>query len=237
MKSILSVCLHSKHILLTLFIITSLLPFKTIYGQDTKDYKFNLGINYDITTDGKTHNIGMWLSDNVYTGMEAKEGGNSAFIIFNMKDKKMITVMESQKMAMIMDINKYPQMAAQQMNDSNKTQPNVQIVKTGVTEKILGYNCTQYKITSEKTESLVWITTELGTGFTNFSNSLMMMFNNGKGKPQGTALPDTKGAENGVTLKLETTDLSTNKVIKLEATAINKDGKEIDITGYNIMSM
>ena len=53
---------------------------------------------------------------------------------------------------------------------------------------------------------------------------------------QGTTIPDAQGA-NGVMLKMEATDLSTKKVTRLEATEVNKDGKEVNITDYNIISM
>jgi hypothetical protein len=150
----------------------------------------------------------------------------------------MITVMEAQKMAMVMDWSKYQQEASQQMKDSGgNAQSNVRIVKTGVTEKILGYNCEQYKITTENSEILTWITTELGTGYTTFAKGIMMALSSGKGKTQGSNVPDMKGLADGITLKMEITDLSTKKVTKLEATAINKDGKEININGYQIMAM
>ncbi len=237
MKTILIACRCSKFICLALFITISLLPFKSIYAQDNKDFTFKLGINYNATSEGKSNDLLMWVSDKPYTGMEAQASGNSVFIIFNMQDKKMITVMEAQKMAMVMDWSKYQQEASQQMKDSGNAQSNVQIVKTGVTEKILGYNCDQYKITSENSETLTWITTELGTGYTTFAKGIMMALSSGKGKPQGGNVPDMKGLADGITLKMEITDLSTKKVTKLEATAIKKDGKEININGYQIMGM
>ena len=238
MKTILPARLFSNFIFLSLFITISLLPFKSIYAQDdNKDFKFKLGVNYKASSEGKSYDLLMWVSDKPYTGMEAQAGGNSAFIIFNMQDKKMVTVMEAQKMVMIMDMGKYQQEATQHMNDSGNAQQKVQVVKTGVKEKILGYNCDQYKITTENSEILTWVTTELGTGFTTFAKGLMMALSSGKGKPQGSNAPDMKGMTDGITLKMEITDLSTKKVTKLEATAINKEGKEINISDYKIMSM
>lgn len=235
MKIISSVRLYANHLLQSLVVTISLFAFTTVQAQDTKDYKFKLGITYNISTDDKTHNMKMWVSDNDYSAIEASEGGTGAFIIFNMKDKKMVTVMEAQKMAMIMDLNKYQQTIQQQAEDNKDAIAKTKIAKTGVKEKILGYNCDQYKITSDKSESLISITTELGAGFAGFAKSLMMMLNNGGSK--GATIPDTQGAENGVMMKLEAKDTSTGKVTKLEATAVDKDGKEINISDYKVMSM
>ncbi|SFP57304.1 protein of unknown function [Parafilimonas terrae] len=234
MKNTTSVCYYAKHIA-NLFLLMCLLLCVNVQAQDSKDYKFRLGITYTTTSGDKAHDIKMWLSDEAYTGIEASENSGSAFIIFNMKDKKMITIMETQKMAMIMDLGKYQQMMTQKMKEAEDSLPKVE--KTGITEKILGYNCDQYKITSDKSQTLVWITKELGNGFAGFSKSLMMMLNNGRSKPQGASIPDIQAAADGVMMKMEATDLSSNKVTKMEATAINKDGKDLNISDYKTMSM
>ncbi|MGN6352093.1 MAG: DUF4412 domain-containing protein [Parafilimonas sp.] len=236
MKNTTSVCNYAKNIA-NLFLFMCLFLCINVQAQDGKDYKFRLGITYNTSSGDKAHDISMWLSDDAYTGIEASESGGSAFIIFNMKDKKMITIMEAQKMAMIMDLGKYQQMMAQKMEEAEDSLPKVKVEKTGVTEKILGYNCDQYKITGDKSQTLVWITKELGSGFAGFSKSLMMMLNNGRGKTQGASVPDIQAAADGVMMKMEATDLSSNKVTKMEATAINKDGKEVNISDYKIMSM
>ena len=236
MKNTTSVCNYVKHIP-NLFLFMCLLLCINVQAQDSKDYKFRLGITYNTSAGDKAHDINMWLSDDAYTGIEASEGGGSAFIIFDMKDKKMITIMEAQKMAMIMDLGKYQQMMTQKMEEAEDSLPKVKVEKTGVTEKVLGYNCDQYKITSDKSQTLVWITKELGNGFAGFSKSLMMMLNNGRGKTQGASIPNIQAASDGVMMKMESTVLSSNKVIKMEATAINKDGTELNISDYKVMSM
>lgn len=227
------------------FIMASIIPTKNLNAQDVTDYKFKLGITYNITSGDKdkkneTHKLAMWFSDGDYSGMEPTEAKSQVFIVFNMKDMKMLTVMEAQKMVMTIDLAKFQQQYQQkQTTGDDKSAPKGQVTKTGVSEKILGYNCDQYKITSEKSESLIWVTTELGSGFSDFSKSLMMALNSGKGQMGGsnTTLPDTKGATNGVMLKMIVTDLSSNKVTTLEATEVNKDGKELNTTGYRVMSM
>ena len=210
------------------------------FAQETKDFKFKLGITYDISNGDKDkHQLAMWFSDSSYSGMEPAEK-EGIFIVFNMHDMKMLTIMQQQKMIMTIDLGKLQQQYQQKQaeNGGDKTAPKATVTKTGVTEKILGYNCDQYKITSEKSESLIWVTKELGTGFGDFSKSLMMAMNNGRGKPSGNAnFPDAAGMANGVMLKMVATDLSNNKVTTLEAVNVNKDGKEINTEGYQVMNM
>ena len=237
MKNSSSARLYAKYLLQGLFITVSLLAFTTLYAQADKDYKFKMGITYAISADDKTHDIKMWVSDNDYSAIEASEGGKGAFIIFNMNDKKMITVMEAQKMAVIMSLNKYQQMAQQHVDDSKDAISKTKVTKTGVKEKILGYNCEQYKITSDKSESLVWVTKDLGAGFSGFAKSLMMALNGGKANTQDALIPDMQGITDGVALKLEATDLSSKKVTTLQATDVNKDGKEINISDFKVISM
>lgn len=224
-------------------IITSLVALSSykVYAQDGTDFKFKLGITYNISSgdNDKQHKLAMWFSDGDYSGMEPTESKSAVFIVFDMKNMKMLTIMEAQKMVMSIDLAKFQQQYQQKQGaDENKAAPKATITKTGVTEKILGYNCDQYKITSEKNESLIWVTSELGSGFGNFSKSIMMALNSGRGQGgSNTSLPDTQGAANGVMLKMVATDLSNNKVTTLEATEVNKDGKELNTTGYRVMAM
>jgi hypothetical protein len=111
--------------------------------------------------------------------------------------------------------------------------PEVKIRKTGKSENVLGYKCDQYEITSKDSKTLVWITTELGVGYSNLMSSLSMMMKTGG----GLSLPDTKGMTNGVMLKMEGTDLSNNKTIQLVAKSVNKDGMLIKTAGYKGMVM
>lgn len=204
----------------------------------TNDYKFKLGITYNITSgaNGNMNNMKMWFSENGYTGVEP--GGNNAiFLVMDIPAQKMYTIIEPQKMMMAMDMKSLQQSIPQMQQHGVDTAgiSKAQFTKTGVTEKILGYNCDQYKITSDNSESLLWATTELGEGFADMAKSLMMALN--KGRQGGANLPDTKGALNGVMLKIIVTELSTKKVTTIEATEINKDGKEVNTTGYQMMNM
>ena len=204
------------------------------------EYQFKLGITYEMSSGKnnnfkKTQDINMWYSEAGYTGVGM--GSQAAmFMVYDMKSMKMITLMEAQKMAMIMDMKKLAEQAAAKTGASEKDADDVKVTKTGITEKILGYTCQQYRITSDKSESLVWVTGELGSGFGNYAQSMSMAMGGGKAK-KGLAFPDIKGIANGIMLKMEATDPSTGDVMRMEGAAVNKDGKKINVSGYTVMHL
>ena len=82
MKNFVSVRFSQKCCFIVLIITMNLLTFKTAYAQDTKDFKFKLGITYDVSSGGgESHKLAMWVSENAYTGMEPTEGNSSVIII------------------------------------------------------------------------------------------------------------------------------------------------------------
>lgn len=228
---------------LFLTIILFIFSAGSIYAQEADklrdEYKFKLGITYEFSRIAKdqvknSHEMNMWYSDAGFSGIEMN-GKASMFMLYDMKSMKMITLMEAQKMAMMMDMKKMSGQIAGRVDSAKKEASDAKITKTGKTEKILGYSCEQYKITSKKTESLIWVTKELGAGFGDYSKSFGMLIG-GKGG-QGTGFPDMKGAADGVMLKMESTDTGTGDIIRMEATAVNKDGKNINTSGYKLMNM
>jgi hypothetical protein len=246
MKKAFASFFHSSPLLrVALVLITIyLFPAENIYAQEgiklPDEYQFKLGITYEMSSGKnnnlkKTQDINMWYSEAGYTGVGV---GNQAamFMVYDMKSMKMITLMEAQKMAMIMDMKKMAEQAAAKTGAGEKDAGDVKITKTGKTEKILGYTCEQYKISSDKSESLVWVTSALGSGFGSYAQSMAMAMGGGKAK-KGLGFPDMKGVTNGIMLKMEATDPSTGDVMRMEATSVNKDGKKINVSGYTTMNM
>jgi len=71
MKNFIPVRFSLKYFFIVLIIATNLLTFKISYTQDTKDFKFKLGITYAVLSGGgESHKLAMWVSENAYTGME-----------------------------------------------------------------------------------------------------------------------------------------------------------------------
>ncbi|MBL7768019.1 MAG: DUF4412 domain-containing protein [Flavipsychrobacter sp.] len=225
---------------LVLYIVSvlfGLLGMSSAFAQSLpENYEFALGVTYEMSS-GKNGNLkkgeqmGMWFSNQPYTGMESPRQ-KGFFMVMDLKDQKLVTLMTDQKMAMVMDLKKMQEKMKGQVKEENPS--DVKISKTGKSETILGYKCDQYLIETADGQSLVWITTELGSGMGNLAKSLSSMLSSGP-KPMG--LPSMKGIENGVLLKLESTDKKSGNNTRLEAVNVNKDGKKFPTSGYNVMAM
>ncbi len=215
----------------------ALLTIQTVHSQTLPDkYDFNLGVTYE-TSSGKNgsfrkgEQMGLWFSKGEYAGMESpKQKG--FFMVMDVKDQKMITLMTDQKMAMVMDLAKMKEKMKTQQKEED--QADVKVTKTGKTATILGYKCEEYQVDSESSTALVWITKELGDGMGNLAKNLSTMFNAG---PKSMGMPSMKGMESGVMLKMESTDKKSGNSTKLEALSVSKDGKIISTSGYNVMAM
>lgn len=203
------------------------------YAQDSfalsDSYKFNLGVSYEFVSDkSKANKMDIWYSESGYAG--ASMQGTPMFMVFDLKSMKMVSLMESQKTAMVMDINKMKQHIPQDTKNTKVT-----VVKTGKTETVAGYSCEQYKITDEKTESYTWITKELGTGYGEYAKNLAIFTSSGSENPSNTS--DYKDLPNGVMLKMESTDLATKKKSTMVATEVHKTAKTVSAAGFKVMNM
>lgn len=215
-----------------------------IYAQESgklpEEYQFKLGITYDMFS-GKNDKVkkgqemSMWYSEAGYTGI-GMGGQTTMFMVYDMKSMKMLTLMEAQKMAMVMDIKKLIDQVSDKAGVNADDTPDGKITKTGKSEKILGYTCEQYKISSDKAETLVWITSELGSGFGDYAKSMAMAMGGGKAT-KGKGFPDMQGVANGVMLKMESTDTSKGELTRIEAIAIDKGGKKLNTSGYKMINM
>ncbi len=92
----------------------------------------------------------------IRTDMEVGEG-TSATAIMNFAKDEMIMLMPGQPMYMVMSLKR----AAKQATGHTGDQPTLE--KTGVTEKILGYDCTKYIVKSKGVTTEIWATEELGS--------------------------------------------------------------------------
>lgn len=230
-----------KKIAILLF-MAGLFPAMAAWAQSSAtlpaEISFKLGITYEMTgskSGGQERNtqITYLLSDKEYAGFEA--GGKGMTMVYDLPNQQMITLMESNKMAMIMDM-KQMQARMEAMNKDKKPEPgnNFKVSRTGKTEKILGYTCDIYEVSSTKSTMLVWITKELGSGYTSFAKSFSMMMKN---NPAGANLPEFKEMAGGVMLKMQTTSKENGSTTNLEAKSIDKGGKIINTTRYKVMAM
>ncbi|HEY8396653.1 MAG TPA: DUF4412 domain-containing protein [Flavihumibacter sp.] len=200
-----------------------------------ESYDFGLGVTYAVSSGKKEgalkkgETMGVWFSKGAHTGIEPTNQ-KGFFMVVDAQSQKMVTFMTEQKMAMVMDMGK---MAQKIQSKEGEKVPDVKITKVG-TETVLGYNCTIYNVESDDTNTRVWVTTELEGGMGSFSAAMSNMFKNRK---SAMLYPDLKGIDNGVMLKLHSTDKKSGDISVMEATNVDKGGKKISTTAYKVMSM
>lgn len=213
-------------------------------GGNTKvldQYQFGLGINYTITTtkaNGKTESVPgmmMWMSDKGYTGVG--ESSSNSFVVMDMENKTMVMFQPAEKtyMALSTDIGgMMEKMAGQQIADSDPD-PNVKFEKLSRTEKILGYTCEIYKIESDDTEAMVWVTQDLNVDYSGFASSFGNMMKNAKA---GGLPPAYQKFVTGVFLKTESVEKKKKgEKFVMEATKVDKDGKTVSMADYKRTGM
>ncbi len=200
------------------------------------EYTFKVGVTYEMKMEeGKTNDMVFWFSNADYSGVGMGEQ-KGMMMVYDMGRKIMVTFMEAQKMYMVMDMDKMRQKAGIAEQDTEeaakKAAKDIKITKTGKTETILGYKCDQYEVLSKSNRSLIWVTTELGSGFGNLMKNLSLMMRGAAG-----GFGEAGGIASGVMLKMEGTDLSTHKSYSLTAKSVNKQGMVIQTAGYRAMNM
>lgn len=204
-------------------------------------YHFKIGITYETSQGDKDKlkkgtDMNIWLSDENYTGVNP--GGKAAmFMIYDLKAGKMFTLMEDQKMAMVIDVQKMIEQIAGAANMDAEDDSNVKISKTGKSEKILNYNCEQFLIENGEKKSLVWITKELGSGFGNYMQSIAMSMQKNMNSQKNKSIPVFGELKDGVLLKLEYSDASKGEITRLEATAVHPEGKSINTSEYKLLNL
>ncbi|GAO42551.1 DUF4412 domain-containing protein [Flavihumibacter petaseus] len=197
------------------------------------EYIFKLGVAYEMKSgDGRTNQMNVWFSNSDYSGIGTGEMKGMT-MVYDLGRKIAVTFMEAQKMYMVMDLDKMKQQAeAKQKTETPKSDPakDVKITKTGKTETILGYKCDQYQVINKTTTMLIWVTAALGSGYSNFLQSLSSM----KG---GFNIPEAKGLGSGVVMKMDVSDTAEKSKLSLLATSVNKDGMVIKTAGYKGMNV
>ncbi|KIC96276.1 DUF4412 domain-containing protein [Flavihumibacter solisilvae] len=201
------------------------------FSQEYKDFNFKSGITYSMSNSSNSgpNEMTMWFADNQYSGVEM--GGQSAFfMVYDMKNQAAVNIMPAQKMYMVMDLKKMKEKMKSKTENPDSEKP--VITKTGKTEKILGYNCEQYLIKTNKSESLVWVTKDLGIDGAAFAKSFGEIMGN-----QDNSSPINTYGLSGVMMKMEVTEKDSKEKATLVATKVHKDGKSVDVTGFKKMNM
>lgn len=188
------------------------------------EYVFNANITYQIES-GKNKDVNTvtyFIGESCFKAEMAKDMA----MIFDSKNKVMITLVEASKMAMVMSSDKMNAYAQNQPTD--KDQKNYKITRTGKTKVILGYTCEEVIAESDDSKSVIWIAKNTGI---NISESFANYF-----------ASNMKGASNEAYqggLMMEMTNYNTKGEIQahLLLTAISKEVSKVFIGSYKITTL
>lgn len=178
-----------------------------------------------------------WLYSNrhAYFAMEvvgAEANGGASLMIFDMSNRQMVTLMESdgQKMAMVMPLDG-SMYSAEISDDEPEQEIQGSFSKTGRTKQIAGYTCDEYTFSSEDAAGEVWIsqTQDIKMGF---SMGAFAASSGGRsdmsfpaGYPVGNVMEMMVRDVDGSTTHFETIEVKTNA------------GKSVSTAGYRLMNM
>lgn len=209
-----------------------------------KSYTFNLHskVKSDITSNGKTESniIGFYSSEQA--SMMKPESSNTKHsedisIIFDNKNKTIITIDEQEKSGMAMSLDGIGNIMKQfgsmyQKEDAEQEKPNYSITKTGKTKTILGYSCSEYLIISndkdENTESSVWVSKDTKIIHYNIMNAL--------GKDMIEKSNTYKNQLNGAVLEMHSKNLKTGNTYDMTVIELNQKSISKDLSNYKITS-
>lgn len=196
-------------------------------------YNFPIGVTYDMVKKGgkkdeKLPSTTMWLSADDYVGMSSSVQKDMFMV---MDGEQMIAFMEQKKTYMVLGSGLFGQLGQSVMEETEREPAQDYTINQVGSEQLLGYPCTIYEITSANQTSRIWITESLSIEGSGFMGALSYLFKSTK-----SSMPDlTKAPTAGVMMKMETTDSSSAETIRMEATAVHTDGKEVRSGDYQSM--
>ncbi len=214
---------------------------ETIPIEDS--YSFNQRILYkmEITSDIKPTivNYEMWFSNDaeyMATRVENNEDSDSRdmpssmLTILDEKNKAMIILMQEQKFAQILSMDKIKDIAVEEnLKDSVDTDFS-SIKKSGRTKNILGHTCEEYVSINDSKNFSFWVTTELEL----FQKNIFFNLSNSLG---GNSFSNVPEAAKGLMMEMQFEDSKSNEKGTMTVIDIQKLEKTINTNEYQLMSL
>ncbi|SFT16080.1 DUF4412 domain-containing protein [Sphingobacterium wenxiniae] len=189
-------------------------------------YDFTLGVTYQTQgSKGRATEMTMWFGGEDYIGMSAAQEKDMFMV---MHGASMIAFMEKEKSYMVLGGGMTAGVlgAAVEEAEDDTFDGEFSIKKIG-SESILNYNCDVYEATTSEYTTTLWLTTELGVDAGHFMSAFGQLTKISKG-----GMPNLQNQAGGILLKMEGKSLKDNDSMRMEATAIDKEGKSIHTKDY-----
>ncbi|MEN8124268.1 MAG: DUF4412 domain-containing protein [Bacteroidota bacterium] len=214
------------------------IPIESVYKFDTSvTYKMEsvtdnkpVSMDYNMLFSKNNNYLATKMQNINSEDFKGKEGTMQMTTILDDKNQAMIMLMEEQKIAQVISMEKIKDVAVNEENETSQmdiNKPNIK--KTGKSKKILGYNCDEFETITDDGKATFWITKELSIYHKNMFSNL----NRSLGGDQFNNFPDAaKGLMMEMFFEGKNGEKNTMKVID-----INKKSSEISTTGYQFMNL
>jgi len=207
-------------------------------------YSFNTNVIYQMNfiSDNKPSTIdySMWFSDNenfMASEMKNITSGKTndrqmplgMITIIDDKNKALIMILEDQKIAQIISMNKIKEIAIEEEDESlNASFSNIK--KTGKSKKILGYYSEEFQTQTEDEIMSFWVTQDVKlyqkNMFLNLSESL-----------GGNKFQNIPNAAKGFMMEMHFENISNGEKGSMVVTGITKKTKTIRTNDYQLMNL
>lgn len=213
------------------------IPVETSYSFDTMVI-YEMTISND-SQESSVVNYEMWFPrkgvymatkvDNI-EGKDNRDMPSSILSILDDKNQAMIILMEAQKMAQIISMNKMKEIAEEENEIESIDSEFKAIEKTGNTKKILGYTCQEFIAQNETSQIIFWITEELSL----FQKNMFFNISQSLG---GNTFENIPESAKGFMMEMHFEDQSTNEKGVMKVKDIQKTTKNILMSDYQVMNL
>jgi hypothetical protein len=210
-----------------------------------KSYQFDTNVLYTMEFSSEKDNsvvdYSMWFSDDknyMATQVSQIQSGSknnqempaSVMSVIDEKNMAMIILMEEQKIAQVIAMDKIKDLATQENEAEGLDASFEAIKKTGNSKKILGYDCEEFASENEDTRFTFWVTQELDIYQKN-------MFYNVSKSLGGSSFASIPKEAQGLMMEMQFEHKNKDERGSMVVKEIRKQSKSVDTQDYQFMNL
>ncbi len=225
--------------------------WENMFGQGESDiaiedsYQFDTNVLYTMEfSSGDENSIvdySMWFSDKEnymatqVSSIKSSSNKNqempmSMLSVLDEKNKAMIILMEEQKIAQVVSMDKIQNLAEKEASAEGLDPSFKKVEKTGNTKKILGYDCEEFYSENEETRYTFWVTQDLDIYQKN------MFFNISKSLG-GNSFQNIPKEAKGLMMEMNFEQKTGKGKGRMLVKEIRKESRSIETAGYQFMNL
>jgi hypothetical protein len=208
-----------------------------------ESYAFDTQVTYKLTTISNDKptvvDYEMWFPENAgymatkvknSPDSDTKDMPSSMLSILDDKNQAMVIIMEEQKIAQLLSMNKIKDMAEEEEMTESGSSEFKSIQKTGKSKKILGYDCEEFSSQNENNKFSFWVTKDLEL----FQKNMFFNISQSLG---GKTFDDIPESAKGFMMEMHFENLSNKEKGSMTVVDIEKTQKIILMNEYQLMSL